>query len=84
MSLPPDEAERRAWIEAYMQGARAEWQDSADQVQLTLGTQGRAMREVLVAAIKALGLVDLMGSHGPSLQESDASKAFDKRRETRR
>lgn len=83
MPLPPDEAERRAWIEAYMAGAHAEWRDGADQVQLSLGTQGRAVREVLVAAIKALGLVDFLGARGPSLQESDASKAFDRRYETK-
>lgn len=80
MALPPDEAERRLWIEAWLSGAQAEWHDRADLVRLTLGMQPREAREVLVAALRALGCGDLAAGDGPARFESDASADFDRRK----
>ena len=79
MALPPDEAERLFWIEAYMAGALAEWQGARVHVQLALAGQGPGSRELLMAALRAMGLDDLVWGSGPAELESDASAAYDKR-----
>jgi hypothetical protein len=80
----PDEAERLFWIEAWMEGARAEWQDRADVVRLTLGMQPRESREVLVAALRVLGCGDLVAGDGPTRFESDASADYQRRLNVKR
>lgn len=79
MPLPPDETARRAFIAAYMAGARAEWAETADQVQLLLGAQTRQARAVFEGVLRALGLEDLVSGDGPTVQESDAARAYQAR-----
>ena len=79
MPLPPDEAERLFWIEAWMAGAEAAWQDRAVAVRLGLKMQTREARDMIVAALRAVSLADLIGQPGPTLHESDASADYDRR-----
>jgi hypothetical protein len=81
MPLPPDEAERRLWIEAYLAGATAAWQDRARLVRGVLDMTPRDSRLVLVAALRALYLDDLATSATPTLQESDASADYERRKQ---
>jgi hypothetical protein len=60
MALPPDEAERRAYIDAWMAGANATWQDRAASVRLALKMMPREARDVMVACLRALHLADLI------------------------
>jgi hypothetical protein len=76
MALPPDEAERRAYIDAWMAGANATWQDRAASVRLALKMMPREARDVMVACLRALHLADLIGTTGPTLYESDASADY--------
>jgi hypothetical protein len=80
MPLPPDEAERRLWIEAYMAGATATWQDRALSVRMVLKMTPIPCRDVLLAALRAMYLADLIGDPKPTLHESDASLAYDRRK----
>lgn len=81
MPLPPDEAERRLWIEAYMAGATAAWQDRAEQVRLVLKMTPMPCRDVLVAALRCFHLADLVTGLQPTLHESDASADYDRRKQ---
>jgi hypothetical protein len=78
MPLPPDEAERRLWIEAWMAGADASWQDRAVAVRLSLKMLPREARDMVIAALRIVSLVDLVGAPGPTLFESDASADYDR------
>jgi hypothetical protein len=74
--LPADEAERLAYIAAWMQGANASWQDRAVNVRQQLKMMPPPARDVMVACLRALHLADLIGTTGPTLYESDASADY--------
>jgi hypothetical protein len=76
MALPPDEAERRLYIDAWMQGANASWQDRATAVRLVLKMMPAPARDVMICCLRALHLADLIGTTAPTLYESDASADY--------
>lgn len=78
MALPPDEAERRLWIAAWMEGANAGWQDRAVHVRLGLKMLPAPARDMVIAALRVVSLADLVGQPGPTLYESDASADYDR------
>lgn len=84
MALPPDEAERLLWIEGWMAGAFAEWRDTSDVVRERLRMQTLEARAVLLSALRALGIDDLINGGGPAGFESDASADYDRRRDAQR
>ena len=71
------DAERAAYLAGYTAGARAEWQAARDQVKQILTGQARAGRELLTAALEALGLPDLtQDGMGPLYDEQDAASSW--------
>lgn len=79
MALPPDEAERLFYIEAWLAGANAGWQDRAAEVRQGLKMLPGPARDMVIAALRLVGLVDLVSKPGPTLYESDASADYDRR-----
>jgi hypothetical protein len=76
MPLPPDEAERRLWIEAWLAGANAGWQDRAVNVRQGLRMLPAPARDMVIAALSLVHLGDLIAQPGPTLYESDASADY--------
>lgn len=80
MPLPPDEPERRLYIEGWMAGAGAMWGDLRQSVAVGLRMVPRECRDMIAAALRVVGLGDLLRSSTPDVHESDASADFDRRK----
>lgn len=84
MPLPEDEPQRLLYIEGWMAGAHAQWLDTAEAVRGRLRMQTLEARAVLISALRALGIDDLINGGGPAGFESDASADYDRRRDAQR
>lgn len=79
MPLPPDEPERRLYIEGWMAGAAAVWGDLRQHVAVGLRMVPKQCRDMIVAALTAVGLTDLLRASEPDRHESDANADYERR-----